>query len=124
MKRMLFTMLLVSLCAMSTTAAKKVYRRQIVKEFSVGERPELSLSNSFGEIRIVEGADRKIIVQLELRGEGRTEEEARRYNVYKNRVFALLRRLGYGEAVQYIDKNMLRVLYAARPTLTASWGIR
>ena len=79
MKRMLFTMLLVSLCAMSTTAAKKVYRRQIVKEFSVGERPELSLSNSFGEIRIVEGADRKIIVQLELRGEGRTEEEARRY---------------------------------------------
>lgn len=79
MKRMLLTVLLVSLCAMSTTAAKKVYRRQIVEEFSVGERPELALSNRFGEIRIVEGADRKIVVRVELRGEGKTEEEARRY---------------------------------------------
>ncbi len=79
MKRMLLTVLLVSLCAMGSTAAKKVYRRQIVKEFSVGARPELALSNRFGEIRIVEGADRKITVRVELRGEGKTEEEARRY---------------------------------------------
>ena len=79
MKRMLLTVLLVSLCAMGSTAAKKVYRRQIVKEFSVGARPELALSNRFGEIRIVEGADRKITVRVELRGEGETEEEARRY---------------------------------------------
>ena len=76
---MLLTVLLVSLCAMGSTAAKKVYRRQIVKEFSVGARPELALSNRFGEIRIVEGADRKITVRVELRGEGKTEEEARRY---------------------------------------------
>ena len=76
---MLLTVLLVSLCAMGSTAAKKVYRRQIVKEFSVGARPELALSNRFGEIRIVEGADRKITVRVELRGEGKTDEEARRY---------------------------------------------
>ena len=76
---MLLTVLLVSLCVMGSTAAKKVYRRQIVKEFSVGARPELALSNRFGEIRIVEGADRKITVRVELRGEGKTEEEARRY---------------------------------------------
>ena len=71
---MLLTVLLVSLCVMGSTAAKKVYRRQIVKEFSVGARPELALSNRFGEIRIVEGADRKITVRVELRGEGKTDE--------------------------------------------------
>lgn len=76
MKRILM-MVLASLCVVSVAAAKKVYRRQIVKEFSVGERPEFSLINSFGNVHIVEGADRKIVVQLEVRGEAKTEEEAR-----------------------------------------------
>ena len=49
--------------------------------------------------------------------QARKEEEARRYNVYKKRVFNLLRELGYSEAIQYIDRSMLRVLYSARPTL-------
>ena len=49
--------------------------------------------------------------------QNRKEEEARRYNIYKKRVFALLREMGCGDAVQYVDRNMLRVLYAARPTL-------
>ena len=47
----------------------------------------------------------------------RKEEEARRSNVYKKRVFTLLRELGFADAIPYIDKSMLRVLYSARPTL-------
>lgn len=78
MKRMLM-LLLMGLCTVSTTAVAREYRRQIVKEFNVGARPELSIDNRFGEIRIVEGADRKILVRVELIGEGSTEEEARKY---------------------------------------------
>ena len=78
MKKILF-ILAITLLATETFAARKEYKREIVKDFSVGDNPVLSIENKYGNIRIIEGTNRKITFKIEIRGEGRTEEAARKY---------------------------------------------
>ncbi|MDO4703060.1 hypothetical protein [Tannerella sp.] len=78
MKKILF-ILAITLLATGAFAARKEYKREIVKEFSVGDNPVLSIENKYGNIRIIEGTNRKITFKIEIRGEGRTEEAARKY---------------------------------------------
>ncbi len=49
--------------------------------------------------------------------ERRKIEEARRQNLYVKRLFALLKYLGFGDAIPYFDKSLLKLLSCTRPLL-------
>ncbi|MDR0697673.1 MAG: hypothetical protein LBG28_00420 [Tannerella sp.] len=59
--------------------ASKEYKREISKEFKVSSSPTLSISNEFGNIRVVEGDVPEIIFKIAITGKGKNEEAARKY---------------------------------------------
>jgi hypothetical protein len=76
MKRIIFTLLL-SATLPALYATSKEYKREITKEFEVGSAPSLHISNKFGNIRIIEGTENKIMFKIEITGNGETETVAR-----------------------------------------------
>ncbi|MDR1407343.1 MAG: DUF4097 domain-containing protein [Tannerella sp.] len=62
-----------------STARQEEYKREITKDFSVGANPNLSISNKYGNIRIIEGTENKIMFKIEIIGKGSTRERAREY---------------------------------------------
>jgi hypothetical protein len=59
--------------------ASKEYKREISKKFAVSSLPTLSISNEFGNIRIIEGDVPGIIFKIAITGKGENEEDARKY---------------------------------------------
>lgn len=78
MKKILFV-LIISLSATGAYAALKEYKRQIVKEFAVNANPQLLINNKYGNIRIIEGTNDKIMFKIEITGKGRDKNAARKY---------------------------------------------
>jgi len=79
MKRMIMTLLSVSIFASTLFATDKEFKREITKEFSTGANPTLQVDNKYGHIRIVEGTENKIIFKIEIIGKGTTEALAKQY---------------------------------------------
>ena len=59
--------------------AQSEYKRDISKEFSVSSSPSLSITNDFGNINIIEGADDKIIFKITITGKGKNKDAAKEY---------------------------------------------
>jgi hypothetical protein len=54
------------------------HKIEIQKEFTVNASPSLSISNQFGRIRIVEGANDKVIFKIKITGKGKNSDEAKK----------------------------------------------
>jgi hypothetical protein len=79
MKKIIFTLLVsVAFSTLQAVAAEK-HKREITKEFAVGAGSALQISNKYGNIRIIEGTENKILFKIEITGEGKTQELAREY---------------------------------------------
>ena len=52
-------------------------KREIVREFSVSDFPTLTISNQFGRIRIVEGANDRIVFKISITGKGKNANDAK-----------------------------------------------
>ncbi|MDR1746899.1 MAG: hypothetical protein LBR49_06465 [Tannerella sp.] len=59
--------------------ASEEFKREIVKDFSVGDEPMLNIENKYGNIRIIEGVEGKISFRIEIVGKGRTSSLAKEY---------------------------------------------
>ena len=59
--------------------ASSEHKREITKEYSVSSSPSLSIKNEFGKIKIIEGADDKIIFRVTITGKGKNDDEAKKY---------------------------------------------
>jgi hypothetical protein len=55
------------------------FKREITKEFPVGANPDLHISNKYGNIRIIEGTENKILFKIEITGKGKNKELAQKY---------------------------------------------
>jgi hypothetical protein len=65
---------------MSTVSfANKEFKREITKDFTVGLNPNLSVENKYGNIRIIEGTENKIMFRIEIIGKGNTQALAEKY---------------------------------------------
>ena len=53
------------------------FKIEMKKEFSVSSSPTLSISNQFGRIRIIEGANDQIVFKVNITGKGKNESEAK-----------------------------------------------
>ena len=65
------------LLASDEMMALSEYKRYIAKEFAVGSLPTLSMTNTFGNINIIEGADDKIIFKITVTGKGKNKDAAK-----------------------------------------------
>ena len=54
------------------------HKSEIQREFTVSSAPTLSISNQFGRIRIVEGANDKIVFKIAVTGKGKDANEAKK----------------------------------------------
>jgi hypothetical protein len=59
-------------------SAPEEYKTEVNKEFSVGSSPMLTVSNEFGNIRIIEGGAGKIAFNIKITGQGTTQAEAKK----------------------------------------------
>jgi hypothetical protein len=59
--------------------ANEEYKTEVAREFTVGASPKLSVDNRYGNIRIIEGTENKIMFKIEIIGKGRTKELAKKY---------------------------------------------
>ncbi|MDR0758347.1 MAG: DUF4097 domain-containing protein [Tannerella sp.] len=55
------------------------HKREISREFTVGANPRLDIENKYGNIRIIEGSENKIMFRIEITGKGRNRQLAREY---------------------------------------------
>ncbi|MDR2120242.1 MAG: DUF4097 family beta strand repeat-containing protein [Tannerella sp.] len=55
------------------------YKREVTREFTVGAAPDLLIENKYGNIRIIEGTENKIMFRIEITGKGRNSQRAREY---------------------------------------------
>ena len=55
------------------------YEIEIKKEYSVSASPSLFISNMYGNIHIIEGADNRIIFNIKITGKGKDKDEAKKY---------------------------------------------
>jgi hypothetical protein len=79
MKKIAFAIVLcLSLATMDVAAAKK-FKREVTKEMAVGAEPVLRIDNKYGNLRIIEGTENKIMFNIEITGEGATDELAKAY---------------------------------------------
>ncbi|MDR2126854.1 MAG: hypothetical protein LBP63_08505 [Prevotellaceae bacterium] len=78
MNKTLLTLILVFSTAI-LFAQKEEYRREINKDFSVSANAQLSISNIFGNVNIVEGSEGKIVFKIEIKGKGKNVEIAKEY---------------------------------------------
>ena len=60
-------------------AALSEYEIEIKKEYPVSASPSLSISNMFGNIRIIEGANETIVFNINITGKGGNKDEAKKY---------------------------------------------
>jgi len=60
------------------SAALSQYERAINKEFPAGSSPSLSISNMLGHIRIIEGANDRIVFSIKIIGKGKDKDEAKK----------------------------------------------
>jgi hypothetical protein len=77
MKKIIFTLLLGF--SVFTLYATSEFKREITKDFPVGANPSLSIENKYGNIRIIEGSDSKIMFKIEITGKGKNETLAQEY---------------------------------------------
>ena len=59
--------------------ASREHERTITKEYTVSSSPSLSINNSFGNIKIIEGADNKIVFNITITGKGNDIDIAKKY---------------------------------------------
>jgi hypothetical protein len=59
--------------------ANEEFKREIAKEFTVSANPNLDIDNKYGNIRIIEGTENKIIFKIEITGKGRNRQLAQEY---------------------------------------------
>jgi hypothetical protein len=78
MKKVIFTLLL-SLSISALFASQKEYKREIAKEFKVEAGSRLAIENKYGNIRVIEGTENKIMFKIEIIGQGSTEALAKEY---------------------------------------------
>ncbi|GHU65076.1 hypothetical protein FACS1894160_0390 [Bacteroidia bacterium] len=64
---------------MANAESQEEFKLEITKDFSVGSDPNLHIVNKYGNIRIVEGQEKKITFQIEITGKGKTRELAKSY---------------------------------------------
>jgi hypothetical protein len=78
MKKTLLTLIFV-LSTVILFAQKEEYKREINKEFSVKENSKLSISNTFGNVNIIESNEGKIVFKIEITTKHKNAETAREY---------------------------------------------
>ncbi|MDR1199671.1 MAG: hypothetical protein LBK94_11800 [Prevotellaceae bacterium] len=78
MKKTLLTLIFVFL-AIILFAKREEYRREINREFNVSANSQLSISNIYGNVNIIEGNEGKIVFKIEIKGEGKNAETAKEY---------------------------------------------
>jgi hypothetical protein len=59
--------------------ASEEYKREVTKEFTVSTNPDLYIENKYGNIRIIEGTENKIMFRIEITGKGRNRQLAKEY---------------------------------------------
>jgi hypothetical protein len=59
--------------------ANEEYKTEVAREFPVSANPKLSIDNKYGNIRIIEGTENKIMFKIEITGKGRTQTLAKEY---------------------------------------------
>jgi hypothetical protein len=55
------------------------YKREVAREFATGANPILDIDNKYGNIRIIEGTENKIMFRIEITGKGRNRKLAQEY---------------------------------------------
>jgi hypothetical protein len=60
-------------------AALSDHEIELKKEFAVGSSPSLSISNEFGNIRIIEGGNDKIVFNIKITGKGVNQDDAKKH---------------------------------------------
>jgi len=78
MKKILITLVLV-FSATQMFAQREEYTREIKKEFSVNSNAELSITNKYGDVKIVEGNEGKIIFTIKITGKDKNAKKAQEY---------------------------------------------
>ena len=78
MKKILITLVLV-FSATQMFAQREEYTREIKKEFSVNANAELSITNKYGDVKIVEGNEGKIIFTIKITGKDKNAKKAQEY---------------------------------------------
>jgi hypothetical protein len=102
------------------------YKREILQEFAVKPSPALSISNEFGNIRIIEGDVPVIIFKITITGKGKNEETAKKYaesadvkfkqdggNISAETVFGKIQCRNCGRSVDYeviVPKDTKQIL--------------
>ena len=78
MKKILITLVLV-FSATQMFAQREEYTREIKKEFSVNTNANLSITNKYGDVKIVEGNEGKIIFTIKITGKDKNAKKAQEY---------------------------------------------
>jgi hypothetical protein len=79
MKKISFAVLLSISFLTIYAASQEEYKREITKEFPTGAESSLHISNKYGNIRVIEGTENKILFKIEIIGKGKNKELAQKY---------------------------------------------
>lgn len=59
--------------------AQEEFKREVTREFTVSANTNLAIDNKYGNIRVIEGVEDKIMFKIEITGKGRTQQLAKEY---------------------------------------------